>query len=83
MRSRREYQRELWACPATGVLTLASVAAIRPGHLLLTLPFAAAWIGAPTLAAWLDGVLEEQTPPRAPVVSDAHRTDRGIEAGAA
>lgn len=83
MRSRREYRRELWVGPAIGVLTLASVAAIRPGHFLLALPFAAVWTAAPMLAAWLDGVLEEQTTPRAPAMSDAPRTERGAEVGAA
>jgi cyclic beta-1,2-glucan synthetase len=83
VRTRSEYRRLLWVCPATGLFTLASVAVIRPEHLLVALPFAAAWVGAPMLAAWLDSALDEQMTPRAPAMSDAHHTDSGTELGAA
>jgi hypothetical protein len=60
LRQRREYGRTLWACYASGVLTLASVASLRPAHLPLALPFAVAWLCAPSLAAWLDGTLLDE-----------------------
>jgi cyclic beta-1,2-glucan synthetase len=58
-REPREYRRVLWICYAVGLFTLAGVAAIHPGNLLIALPFAVAWICGPSLAAWLDSALAE------------------------
>jgi cyclic beta-1,2-glucan synthetase len=55
----REYRRIQAACYAIGVCTITGVAVLHPMHLLLALPFAASWIGAPFLVAWLDAMLTE------------------------
>jgi cyclic beta-1,2-glucan synthetase len=81
LRARREYRHVSWVCCATAVSTLAGVVATRPGHLLLALPFAAAWIGAPKLVAWLDGALDAPMTPPAPPA--ARQTDLVTASGAA
>jgi cyclic beta-1,2-glucan synthetase len=81
LRARREYRHLSWVCCATAVSTLAGVVATRPGHLLLALPFAAAWIGAPKLVAWLDGALDAPMTPPAPPA--ARQTDLVTASGAA
>ncbi|HEV7991114.1 MAG TPA: hypothetical protein VGP25_04770 [Gemmatimonadaceae bacterium] len=78
----REYRRVLRVCYATGLFTLAIVAAIRPAHLFIAFPFAIAWISAPWMAAWLDTVLgdpETQRAPDTPVARESRlAADRGI-----
>lgn len=74
-RELREYRRVLRACYTTGLLTLAAVAVIRPAHLLFVLPFAVAWISAPSLAAWLDSNLVGDEPQGTPVATDTHAGD--------
>ncbi|MBW3570015.1 MAG: hypothetical protein KY467_02805 [Gemmatimonadetes bacterium] len=43
------YWRALWVSPAVGALTLAALAAWRPGVLWIAAPFAVAWIAAPVI----------------------------------
>jgi hypothetical protein len=83
LRQRREYVRTLWACCASGALTLASVAASQPAHLPLALPFAVAWLCAPSLAAWLDGTLLGQDTQGSVDATDAVGEELGLDSALA
>jgi cyclic beta-1,2-glucan synthetase len=75
----RQYRGVLRPCCVTGVLVLASVALVQPVHLLLALPFAASWISAPSLVAWLDGALLDPEPQVVAAVTDIRMSEPGAK----
>jgi len=77
------YWRELRACHAAGLLTLAVVAALRPSNLLVAIPFVAAWIGAPWMVAWFDGALGHTEAQPVAGAADAYGVGLEPERGAA
>jgi hypothetical protein len=59
------------------------VAASQPAHLPLALPFAVAWLCAPSLAAWLDGTLLGQDTQGSVDATDAVGEELGLDSALA